>query len=97
MNNKLLISVSLPILDISFDLEVPNIIKVGSLKNIILDYVRNNYNNDMNLGTFRLIKRESGTELDSNLLIKEILKRISSNIGPMIPEAKILTIKGRLT
>ena len=52
MNNKLLISVSLPILDISFDLEVPNIIKVGSLKNIILDYVRNNYNNDMNLGTF---------------------------------------------
>jgi len=71
MNNKLLISVSLPILDISFDLEVPNIIKVGSLKNIILDYVRNNYNNDMNLGTFRLIKRESGTELDSNLLIKD--------------------------
>lgn len=71
MNNKLLISVSLPILDISFDLEVPNIIKVGSLKNIILDYVRNNYNNNMNLGTFRLIKRESGTELDSNLLIKD--------------------------
>ena len=54
MNNKLLISVSLPILDISFDLEVPNIIKVGSLKNIILDYVRNNYNNDMNLGTFAI-------------------------------------------
>lgn len=71
MNNKLLISVSLPILDISFDLEVPNIIKVGSLKNIILDYVRNNYNNDINIGTFRLIKRESGTELDSNLLVKD--------------------------
>lgn len=71
MNNKLLISVSLPIYDISFDLEVPNIIKVGSLKNIILDYIRNNYNNDMNLGTFRLIKRENGTELDSNLLIKD--------------------------
>ena len=71
MNNKLLISVSLPILDISFDLEVPNIIKVGSLKNIISDYVRNNYNNDMNFGTFRLIKRESGIELDSNLLVKD--------------------------
>lgn len=71
MNNKLLISVSLPILDISFDLEVPNIIKVGSLKNIILDYVRNNYNNDMNLGTFRLIKRENGIELDSNLFLKD--------------------------
>lgn len=71
MNNKLLISISLPILDISFDLEVPNIIKVGSLKNIILDYVRNNYNNDMNLGTFRLIKRENGIELDSNLLLKD--------------------------
>lgn len=71
MNNKLLIIVSLPILDISFDLEVPNIIKVGSLKNIILDYVRNNYNNDMNLGTFRLIKRENGIELDSNLLLKD--------------------------
>lgn len=71
MNNKLLISVSLPILDISFDLEVPNIIKVGSLKNIILDYVRNNYNNNMNLGTFRLIKRENGIELDSNLLLKD--------------------------
>ena len=71
MNNKLLISVSLPILDISFDLEVPNIIKVGSLKNIILDYVRTNYNNDMNFGTFRLIKRESGIELDSNLLVKD--------------------------
>ena len=71
MHNKFLISVSLPILDISFDLEVPNIIKVGSLKNIILDYVRNNYNNDMNLGTFRLIKRENGIELDSNLLVKD--------------------------
>lgn len=71
MNNKLLISVSLPIYDISFDLEVPNIIKVGSLKNIILDYIRSNYSNDMNFGTFRLIKRESGTELDSNLLIKD--------------------------
>lgn len=71
MNNKLLISVSLPILDISFDLEVPNIIKVGSLKNIILDYIRSNYSNDMNFGTFRLIKRESGIELDSNLLVKD--------------------------
>ena len=71
MNNKLLISVSLPIYDISFDLEVPNIIKVGSLKNIILDYIRSNYSNDMNFGTFRLIKRESGTELDYNLLIKD--------------------------
>lgn len=71
MNNKLLISVSLPILDISFDLEVPNIIKVGSLKNIILDYIRSNYSNDMNFGTFRLIKRENGIELDSNLLVKD--------------------------
>lgn len=71
MNNKLLISVSLPIYDISFDLEVPNIIKVGSLKNIILNYIKNNYNNDINFGTLRLIKRESGIELDSNLLVKD--------------------------
>lgn len=71
MNNKLLVSVSLPIYDISFDLSVPNIIKVGSLKKIILDYIRSNYNNDINLETLRLIKRESGTELDSNLLIKD--------------------------
>ena len=76
MNNKLLISVSLPILDISFDLEVPNIIKVGSLKNIILDYVRNNYNNDMNLGTFRLIKRENGIRDDYR---RRISKRKSRN------------------
>ena len=71
MNNKLLVSVSLPIYDISFDLSVPNIIKVGSLKKIILDYIRSNYNNDINLETLRLIKRESGIELDSNLLIKD--------------------------
>lgn len=70
MNNKILISVSLPIYDISFDLEVPNIIKVGSLKNIILDYIKNNYNS-MNFETFRLIKRENGIELDSNLLVKD--------------------------
>ena len=55
MNNKLLVSVSLPIYDISFDLSVPNIIKVGSLKKIILDYIRSNYNNDINLETLRLI------------------------------------------
>ena len=71
MNNKLLIIVSLPIYDVSFDLEVPNIIKVGSLKNIILDYIKKNYNNDINFGTLRLIKRENGIELDSNLLIKD--------------------------
>lgn len=71
MNNKLLVSVSLPIYDISFDLSVPNIIKVGSLKKIILDYIRSNYNNNINLETLRLIKRESGTELDSNLLVKD--------------------------
>lgn len=71
MNNKLLVSVSLPIYDISFDLSVPNIIKVGSLKKIILDYIRSNYNNDINLETLRLIKRESGIELDSNLLVKD--------------------------
>ena len=67
----MLVSVSLPIYDISFDLSVPNIIKVGSLKKIILDYIRSNYNNDINLEPLRLIKRESGIELDSNLLIKD--------------------------
>lgn len=71
MNNKLLISVSLPIYDISFDLNVPNIVKIGSLKKIILDYVSSNYNNNIVMDKMRLIKRENGIELDSNMLVKD--------------------------
>lgn len=71
MNNKILISISIPIIDIKFDINVPNIVKVGSLKKSIIDYIINNYNNNFNSTSLRLIDRDSGIELDSNLLIKD--------------------------
>lgn len=71
MNNKILISISIPIIDIKFDINVPNIVKVGSLKKSIIDYIISNYNNNFNNTTLRLIDRDSGIELDSNLLIKD--------------------------
>ncbi len=71
MNNKILISISIPIIDIKFDINVPNIVKVGSLKKSIIDYIISNYNNNFNNTSLRLIDRDSGIELDSNLLIKD--------------------------
>lgn len=69
MSNKFLISVSVPVIDVRFDLNVPNIVKVGSLKKVLLDYIFNNYNS--NFSNLRLIDRDSGIELDSNLLVKD--------------------------
>lgn len=69
MSNKYLISVSVPVIDIRLDLNVPNIVKVGSLKKVLLDYIFSNYNS--NFSSLRLIDRDSGIELDSNLLVKD--------------------------
>lgn len=71
MNNKLFIRVLVPIIDVTFDLGIPNIVKVGSLKKNIIDYVNNNYNNVLNSKSLRLLERDSGVELDSNMLIKD--------------------------
>lgn len=73
MNNKILVSISIPIIDVMFDLNVPNIVKVGSLKKSIVDYVVSNFNNGFNVTSLRLIDRDSGIELDSNLLVKDTL------------------------
>lgn len=73
MNNKILVSISIPIIDVRFDLNVPNIVKVGSLKKSIVDYVVSNFNNGFNVTSLRFIDRDSGIELDSNLLVKDTL------------------------
>lgn len=73
MNNKLIVTISVPIIDVKFDLGIPNIIKVGSLKKNIIEHINHNYNNVLNNNSLRLIERDSGVELDSNMLIKDTI------------------------
>lgn len=67
--NKLLVSIFIPVIDLKYDFLVPNCVRVGTLKNCVLNYIKNFLNDDFL--SLRLIDRESGLEYDSNSIIKD--------------------------
>ena len=71
--NKYLITVIVPTIDYTFDIEVPNNRKIGTIKKILLSELKElstgSYNLDFN--DMRLVDRDSGTEYSNDMYIKD--------------------------
>ncbi len=73
MLNKYLINVIVPIIELDFDVYIPNNKKVGTIKTHILSAIREESNNSFNknINDIRIIDRDSGKEFDNNVLVKD--------------------------
>ncbi len=73
MLNKYLINVIVPIIELEFDVYIPNNKKVGTIKTHILSAIREESNNSFNknINDIRIIDRDSGKEFDNNVLVKD--------------------------
>lgn len=71
--NKYLITVIVPVIDYTFDVEIPNNRKVGTIKKILLSELNSKFNSVYNKGfnDIRMIDRDNGTEYNNNLYIKD--------------------------
>ena len=74
--NKYLITVIVPTIDYTFDIEVPNNRKIGTIKKILLSELselselsNGSYNLDFN--DMRIVDRDSGTEYSNDMYIKD--------------------------
>lgn len=71
--NKYLITVIVPTIDYTFDIEVPNNRKIGTIKKILLSELsvlsNGSYNLDFN--DIRIVDRDSGTEYSNDMYIKD--------------------------
>ena len=73
MPNKYLITVIVPIIELEFDVYIPNNKKVGTIKTHILSAIKEETNNSFNknINDIRIIDRDSGKEFDNNILVKD--------------------------
>lgn len=73
MQNKYLINVIVPIIELDFDVYIPNNKKVGTIKTHILNAIREESNNSFkkNINDIRIIDRDNGKEFDNNVLVKD--------------------------
>ncbi len=73
MLNKYLITVIVPIIELEFDVYIPNNKKVGTIKTHILSAIREESNNSFNksINDIRIIDRDNGKEFDNNVLVKD--------------------------
>lgn len=71
--NKYLITVIVPSIDYTFDIEVPNNRKIGTIKKILLSELielsNGSYKFDFN--NMRIVDRDSGTEYSNDMYIKD--------------------------
>ena len=73
MQNKYLINVIVPIIELEFDVYIPNNKKVGTIKTHILNAIKEEANNSFNknINDIRIIDRDNGKEFDNNVLVKD--------------------------
>ncbi len=73
MNNKYLVTVIAPQLELEFDIYIPNNKKVGTIKNNIIKSIRESSNGSFTKdnNSVRMIDREYGIEYDNNIFIKD--------------------------
>ncbi len=71
--NKYLITVIVPVVDYTFDVEIPNNRKVGTIKKILLSELNSKFNGVYNkdFNDIRIIDRESGIEYNNDMYIKD--------------------------
>lgn len=68
--DKILISISIPVVNIEVELWIPNSKKIGVLKERVFELLKNNYGfNDFQF--LRLVDRLTAEELDGDLLISQ--------------------------
>ena len=71
--NKYLVTVIVPVINLTFDVEIPNNRKIGTIKKILLAEVNSKasgmYNKSFN--DIRVIDRDNGTEYGNDMYIKD--------------------------
>lgn len=71
--NKYLVTVIVPVINLTFDVEIPNNRKIGTIKKILLAEVNSKasgmYNKSFN--DIRVIDRDNGTEYSNDMYIKD--------------------------
>lgn len=71
MNNKLLVMVFVPLIDKEFDVYIPTVKKIGTVKNLIIQMIEENsenaFNND---GCKFLYDKLTGEKLNDNEFVK---------------------------
>lgn len=71
MNEKLLITIEVPLLNESFDIFIPINKKIGTIKNYCLEVIQNITNNSItNPDTLRLYDKENSSIYDLNIYVK---------------------------
>lgn len=80
--NKYLITVIVPIVDFEYDVYIPNNKKIGTIKTLILETLKELSNNsfDKKINEVRMIDRDSGIEFDNNMYVKDSEIRNGSKI-----------------
>lgn len=71
--NKYLVTVIVPVINLTFDVEIPNNRKIGTIKKILLAEVNSKasgmYNKSFN--DIRVIDRDNGAEYSNDMYIKD--------------------------
>lgn len=71
--NKYLVTVIVPVINLTFDVEIPNNRKIGTIKKILLTEVNSKasgmYNKNFN--DIRVIDRDNGAEYSNDMYIKD--------------------------
>ena len=65
MNNKILVTISIPLLDESYDIFIPVNKKVGTIKNTIIESIKNLQNKN-----YLLMNKDDCKIIDENVYVK---------------------------
>ena len=80
MNNKVLILVYVPSIEISLEFYIPINKKIGTIKQVMVSFIESEYGYTLNtVGELKLVEKETGTVLTENVIVKE--KDEASNIN----------------
>lgn len=80
--NKYLITIIVPIVELEYDLYIPNNKKIGTVKHLILESLCELSNNSFNkkIDEVRMVDRDSGNEFDNDMYVKDSEIRNGSKI-----------------
>lgn len=70
MNNKVLILVFVPSLEVSFEFYIPINKKIGTIKNSIIEFIQSEYGFSIkDTGRVSIIEKETGTILNEDIFV----------------------------